>query len=183
MDNLPFISEIPELLSQWDYEKNTDIRPDEITFGSNRKVWWTCPKGHSWRISPNLRKQGNGCVYCANKKVFPGFNDLATSHPALAAQWDHNRNGSLKPDDVLPGTHRKVWWVCEKGHSWETSVSTRTSGKRGCPYCAGQRILPGINDLATLYPGLVQEWDYEKNTGLSPTGIMPASKKKSMVAM
>jgi len=178
MNHLPFISEVPELLSQWDFEKNTDINPDEITLGSNIKVWWVCPRGHNWRICPNLRNQGNGCVYCANKKVLSGYNDLATSRPDLAAQWDHSKNGALKPEDVLPGTPRKVWWICQKGHSWETPVSARTSGGRNCPYCSGQRVIPGINDLATLYPDLAREWNYEKNNGLLPTEVMPGSQKK-----
>ena len=37
----------PELLQEWDYEKNTDIRPGDCNYLSNRKVWWKCSQGHS----------------------------------------------------------------------------------------------------------------------------------------
>ena len=29
----------PELVSEWS-EKNLPLTPDDITFGSNKKVWW-----------------------------------------------------------------------------------------------------------------------------------------------
>ena len=29
----------PELVSEWS-EKNLPLTPDDITFGSNEKVWW-----------------------------------------------------------------------------------------------------------------------------------------------
>ena len=29
----------PELVSEWS-EKNIPLTPDDITFGSNKKVWW-----------------------------------------------------------------------------------------------------------------------------------------------
>ena len=31
-----------ELLDEWNYEKNGDLTPDNITKGSNRQVWWKC---------------------------------------------------------------------------------------------------------------------------------------------
>lgn len=51
--------------------------------------------------------------------------------------------------DVLPNSHRKVWWICSKGHEWQAAVSTRNGGNK-CPYCAGQKVLPGNNDLQTV---------------------------------
>lgn len=43
----------PELLSEWHPTKNTDIRPQEISYGSAVKVWWKCAFGHEWQASPN----------------------------------------------------------------------------------------------------------------------------------
>ena len=34
----------PELVSEW--EKNLPLTPDDITFGSNKKVWWKGTCGH-----------------------------------------------------------------------------------------------------------------------------------------
>ena len=63
----------PEMLEEWDYEKNTDIKPSELTAGSNKKVWWYCNHGHSYLMKPNAKKQGSGCPKCAaeRKTSFP----------------------------------------------------------------------------------------------------------------
>lgn len=168
----------PELAAEWDYKKNTNCRPEEMRPGSNIPVWWICGLGHSWKISPNHRIRGSGCPYCANKKVLAGFNDLKTMFPEVASQWDYEKNGSLKPEMVISHSNRKVWWCCARGHSWQGSVSNRTLHKRGCPYCAGQRAIAGENDLATLDPVLASEWDYDKNGELRPDNVMPGSQKK-----
>lgn len=48
---------------------------------------------------------------------------------------------------------------------------------RKCPYCAGERAIKGENDLKTLYPEIVKEWDYEKNGILGPEHYLPRSGK------
>ena len=72
----------PDIAAQWDEEKNGALHPSNVTAGSNRPVWWRCEKGHSYRTIIAQRVQrGDGCPYCANRKVLPGFNDLATAAP------------------------------------------------------------------------------------------------------
>lgn len=171
-------SRYPELMTEWDFEKNILYLPDQLTPGSNYRVWWKCKKGHSWQASPNHRTRGNECPYCANKKVLAGYNDLATVMPEIAAQWDQKRNHKLRPDQVTTYSQKTVFWECEKGHSWRAIISNRTDKGHGCPYCAGQRVLTGENDLQTLYPGLAEQWDYERNYPLTPDKVMPHSQKK-----
>ena len=97
----------------------------------------------------------------------------------LMAEWDWEKNKDLglAPQKVTCGSGRKVWWKCAKGHQWEATIANRING-RGCPYCAGQKVLIGYNDLQTVNPILANEWDYEKNDGLTPLDIMPNSNKK-----
>lgn len=168
----------PEIVEEWDYDRNTGINPNEMRPGSNTPVWWRCKLGHSWKVSPNHRSRGSGCPYCANKKVLAGFNDLKTLLPEYAESWDYEKNGSLTPEMVTPYSHKKVWWKCKNGHCWYGHISNRTMHKRGCPYCAGQRAIAGENDLATLNPALASEWDYGRNGDLKPQDVMPASQKK-----
>lgn len=54
-----------EILVEWDYKKN-ELLPSEITFGSNRKVWWKCCYcGYSWQSSPNNRiRKKSKCPFC-----------------------------------------------------------------------------------------------------------------------
>lgn len=67
------------------------------------KVWWTCENGHSWQTTVHVRSEGSGCPYCTGRKVLPGFNDLGTLYPDVAAQWDREKNGSLSPRSALHG--------------------------------------------------------------------------------
>jgi predicted GIY-YIG superfamily endonuclease len=62
--------------------------------------------------------------------VLKGFNDLATTHPEIAAQA-HRWN----PATVTAGSNKHRSWKCEEGHVWSASPNKRSSG-RGCPTCA-----------------------------------------------
>ena len=165
----------PDLVKEWNFEKN-DIRPDEITRGSIRKIWWNCKKGHSWVAPICNRIKGSGCPYCSGFYVIKGETDLATTHPNLVKEWDYSKN-KISPTEVGAGCNKKVFWKCEKGHNWETSIVSRVSGNYSCPYCRGRYVIKGETDLATLYPDLVKEWDFEKNT-LKPDEVTRGTNKK-----
>ena len=109
--------------------------------------------------------------------VVKGENDLQTVNPTLVKEWNFERNNGLTPMDVLPNSNKKVWWKCSKGHEWQTTIANRNNGSR-CPYCSGRYAVKGTNDLQTVNPTLAQEWNYEKNIGLSPMDVTPNSNKK-----
>lgn len=129
----------PALASEWDNEKNGELKPSDVLEGSHKYVWWKCQNGHSWRARILSRSRGAGCPVCTGKAVMSGVNDLATLFPDIAAQWDAERNGSLRPDQVTSFSNRKVWWLCPEGHVWHTAISNRTNAKKrtGYPVCAG----------------------------------------------
>ena len=166
------------LLDEWDVARNLPLTPQTVTYGSKRAVWWRCEKGHSWRAAVRSRTVGSGCPICAGKQLSLGENDLAALYPALAKQWDAEKDGRLTPRNVLPGTEKKVWWRCERGHSWRAAVSSRTRAGSGCPYCAGKQVLPGFNDLASQRPELAAQWDREKNRALTPQQVTITSNRK-----
>lgn len=129
----------PELMAQWDHEKNT-VQPSELLPSSHDKVWWKCELGHSYeaRVFSRTKEDGSGCPYCTGRKVLKGFNDLATLKPKLAEEWYLPLNGDCKPEDVSLGCNKKVWWQCGEGHVWQAAVYSRTRKKgTGCPVCAG----------------------------------------------
>ena len=169
----------PLLLKQWDRERNGDLTPHDVTYGSHRRVWWRCEKGHSWQAEVKSRTLlGAGCPVCAGKVVVPGENDLATLRPDLAAQWHPERNLPLTPERIAPGSHKRVWWVCGKGHVWQAAAAARANGER-CPVCAGKVVIPGENDLAALYPEIAAQWDGEKNGRLTAKEVSPYSNRKA----
>ncbi|MGL4451781.1 MAG: zinc-ribbon domain-containing protein [Sarcina sp.] len=164
----------PELLLEWDYNNNKKT-PSEVISGSSEKVWWICKKGHSWKTNINIRTKGSGCPFCSNQKVCKD-NCLETTNPEILREWDYNKN-SILPNEILAGTHRKVWWICEKNHKWEASVVKRVREKKGCPFCSGQRVCKE-NSLAIFRPDLLKEWDYIKNLEVTPENITKSSGKK-----
>lgn len=165
-------SKFPEIAKQWDYSRNK-LKPYEVAPRSNKLAYWICDKGHGYPARISDRVHGNGCPYCAGKKVLAGFNDLATLRPDLAAEWDYKKNGDLLPSQVTIGQSKEVYWKCKYGHSWPAKIYARK--KNGCPDCAGQRVIPGNNDLATKCPTLLKEWNWDKNKDISPDKIMPSS--------
>lgn len=167
----------PVLSAEWDYGKNGDLRPDCIAAYTHKKVWWRCDKGHSWQAAVNNRSNGNGCPYCANQMVLKGYNDLLSAAPELCIEWDYDKNGTLRPDEVVKNARKPIWWKCKRGHSWKARVCIRRRGS-GCPVCASHIIIPGENDLKTLRPELAVEWDYDKNDDLRPNSVAPCTPKK-----
>lgn len=132
----------PDLASEWCYELNYGLTPEMFSVSSNKTVNWTCPKckiNYPMRIG-NRSILGQNCPYCAGKKIKVGFNDLGTTHPKIAAEWDYDKNGDKTPQDFTAGSKEKVWWRCRMGHSWRAVIQSRTRQIRpgGCRYCAGK---------------------------------------------
>ena len=71
-----------------------------------------------------------------------------------------------------------MFWICNKGHSYESLILNRIRNNTGCPYCSNQKLLEGFNDFATTNPELAKEWNYEKNYPLVPTQIISGGKVK-----
>ena len=164
----------PQLADEWDYDKNT-ILPSQVTPFSLKKIWWKCKEGHSWKAAISGRSVGNGCPICSGRKILVGFNDLKTVNPALADEWDYDKN-DLLPTQVTAHSNRKIWWKCKMGHSWQSNPDNRSRGD-DCPFCSGRYVLAGFNDLATLNPELADEWAFDKNT-LLPSQVTIFSDKK-----
>lgn len=169
-------SSAPDLAAQWDTEKNNGLTPDKVTRYSHRKVWWRCSLGHSWNAAVNNRYQGQNCPVCSGQKVLPGFNDLATINPKLAKEWNYEKNENLRPTDFTAGALKKVWWKCAEGHEWEAAIYSRNDDF-GCPYCSGRLAIKGETDLKTLMPDLIREWDFEMNQDIVPEQVTVHSSK------
>lgn len=167
----------PQIARQWHPTKNGLAMPEQFLPGSHKSVWWRCDQGHEWKAMIKSRTAGSGCPVCANRVVIPSENDLQTLAPLLARQWHPEKNGSLKPDEVLPGSLRRVWWRCDRGHEWQAEIYSRVSGK-GCPVCAGKVILPGENDLESYAPDLARQWVLEKNGALRPSQVSIYSNRR-----
>ena len=192
----------PDLAKEWNYEKNGDLKPEDVSCGSGKKVWWKLPydvpddypvehlRGKhfefEWEATITKRNNQRGCPYLRGKAVWAGFNDLATINSELAVQWHPTKNGNLKPTQVTANSNKKVWWLLSYDDpntgkhfdfEWNAMIEDRNDGI-GCPFLSGRAVWPGFNDLQTVNPELAAQWHPVKNKGLKPTDVTVNSRKK-----
>ena len=199
-DFVSLADERPDLAKEWNYEKNGDLKPEDVSCGSNKKVWWKLPydvpddypvehlRGKhfdfEWMAFINDRNSKNlGCPFLSGQSVWNGFNDLASVRPDLAKQWHLTKNGNLRPTEVAVNSRKKVWWIFpyddpETGRhhdfEWQASIQSRNHGS-GCPYLSHQLIRKGFNDLQTVNPELAKQWHPTRNGSLKPTQVTEKS--------
>ncbi len=168
------------LLEEWDFEKNI-ILPDEVTYRSDKEVFWKCSKGHSWKKKISQRIVGERivqCPYCTGHRPIEGFNDLKTKYPELAKEWDYEKNTN-GPEKYLPGSEYKAFWICPLDHRWAAVINSRTRTRgSGCPICKRKKVNIGENDLKTLFPDIALKWDYNLNEK-GPESYRPGSDYKA----
>ena len=174
------------MLNLWDFEKNI-VSPQSVSKGSYTEVWWRCSHNHSWKKRINSQVLYNSCPICECRELVEGINDLVTTHPELAREWDCEKNG-LAPDQVTKTFGGYVWWKCaDCGYSWRQRVSVRVRKGSGCPRCGYSKkmqetiaanVVKNKKDLVSQFPQIAAEWDYERNGALNPSKISFGSNKK-----
>ena len=104
------------------------------------------------------------------------MSNLLRDNLELMKQWDYEKKQGLNLEKLTLGSSKIAWWKCEKGHSYDASIKSKTIGNLKCPICSNRRVLKGYNDLATTNPELLKEWDFNRNTIL-PYEITAGSEK------
>ncbi|MCL1869654.1 MAG: zinc-ribbon domain-containing protein [Promicromonosporaceae bacterium] len=169
----------PELLALW--HPGNDVDPTAIGPRSNRRVRWTCDDGHEWEAPVSTLTGGHGCPYCSRRFTTSGVNDLATTHPDLAREWDEP---TLAAGSVTSGSSRKVAWQCRScGHRWRATVVSRAHAGTGCPECgrragADRRALPKPGrSLVELFPDVAALWHPTRNSA-APGEVAASSRRR-----
>ncbi len=177
----------PDIASEWHPTLNGTLRPFQVAVRSNKKVWWQCKTGlpgHEWEETVDKRASGRGCPFCSNRRVLPGYNDLATKEPKLAKEWDDDKNGDLKPEDFVYGSTKKVHWKCATcSFEWVATIRDRRKG-HGCWQCSEKQKQQSRlatyrkkNGTAAELP-FIEEWYQEKNGDKTPEDYTPRSNQK-----
>ena len=165
----------PDISKEWDFQRNIPLTPDLFSAGSEQRFWWTCGK-HHWETSiKNRTAKNSGCPECYRESHADEMTKwFAVSHgsflekyPKLAEQWDRDKNSGLLPENVSHKSDKNIYWLCNKGHSFERGINAFKKD-HNCPIC---------NSFGQLRPELSEEWDYERNLGLNPNGVSLASSK------
>ena len=135
----------PKLAKEWHPVKNGRITPNDVSAGCSDKVWWLLPYDDpntgkhfdfEWEASIASRNSGVGCPFFAGR-CWTGFNDIATTNPGILKYYDYYKN-EMKPELLTQGGHEKVWWICDYGHSFKSSISVQCK-KFSCPVCNKER--------------------------------------------
>ena len=167
----------PQIAKEWNYEKNGDLKPEHVSKGSGKKVWWKCKEGHEWQSEVYNRTGNNhsGCPYCREKNK----KTLEETNPELKEIWNYERNEAKSAKDFSYSSNKVVWWKCKKGHEWKMSINSlrRIKNKDKCPYCRNIK-LSSDNSLASKYKQLSEQWNYDKNKNKIPENYLSSSKEK-----
>ena len=106
------------------------------------------------------------------------FISLRQKDPDTAAQWVSGEKEGQTPDTVSFSSHVRAMWRCGKGHLFSATVNQRTTYRTSCPYCAGTKVLKGLNDLESTDPELAEQWHPYRNGDLMPDEVLPGSNLK-----
>lgn len=169
----------PEVSKEWHPTKNGKLTPDQFTPGSDTVVWWLCTNcQNEWQASISNRANGHGCDICATvRRKVTKKETLLSKRGSINKEhclldWDYEAN-EFGPEHYTNGSGEIVSWQCHKCfHKWKAAICDRTrDSKNGCPLCSGKVIVSGVNDLASIMPELLEEWDYDSNTEIDPTKV------------
>lgn len=156
--------------------RNT-LNPHTIRYTKKSKAWWKCRDCNEEFESVvhntvlTMLKGNTGCPYCRGFKT-NDKNSVEALFPNLIKEWHPTKN-KYKLSEVTPSSDKRIHWICEKGHEWNTMVKDRTRERltkkgeathSGCPYCANYKVLKGHNDIGTLYPELIPNIVHEEDT-------------------
>lgn len=149
----------PDLWCEWDFEKNNELGFDvwKMTKGSEKRAWWKCNKCKETKqyIIGNKTRLKRICA-CEPIDI-PYEQSLEYNYPLISREFDVETN-KTKPKDIHCNSGKLYWWKCNnfENHKWKTDVYGRTNSNRGCPYCSGNKLLVGFNDMWTTNPELAK---------------------------
>jgi hypothetical protein len=179
----------PQLLQEWDYEKNVTLDPYRLAAKSGMSVWWKCRNGHSWEGKISQRVAAKyGCMTCSREergKTSVVERSLAFQFPSVALQWNVEKNLPMTPQNTWANSGKKVWWKCNEGHESYVSVSNRVHSKVSCKICEaaeiqkraqGTRILK-TGCLTHTHPEVLAFWDAKGNNDISTDLVTFGSQK------
>lgn len=159
-------------------KKLVDISEEKLNSSAHSHEFdlFHCDKGHKyWAV---IREQIDmGCPVCNGDTVISGVNDIVTTHPQYARDWDYENNFPYLPEDVTQGSMREFWWICPKtGGSYICNLNRKMKGA-GSPFIKNIKILDGYNDFETLYPNLIPIFSSKNNIRLKDISRMDVSKQ------
>jgi hypothetical protein len=154
----------PSRAAYFDHEKNAPALVTHYMAGTETRVWWVCPEGHSYERSVKGQcTVENPCPVCDHLIPLGGFNTFADTHPHVAAEW-HPTLNAFSPADITARSSKRAWFVCPTcSEPYETRIGSRVLG-HACMRCKGNGS--ALVRIADRFPELASQWISELNDGL-----------------
>lgn len=91
-----------EIAKEWHSTKNGNLLPENVSYGSNRKIWWLCSNSHEYCSSiSNRTRLGRGCPKCSESK-----GEKAIS------KWKENNENRLENIGIISFESQKRFFDC-----------------------------------------------------------------------
>ena len=100
----------PSLVQEWHPTENGDLKPEDVSSGSSKEVWWLCPKGHPYQMVINQRIEFAYTQLVDGKSIEEsasesGFEDYFYFIKAFKKHWG-----------ITPGELRKKYFPSPNGN-------------------------------------------------------------------
>lgn len=101
-------SQVPNLVTEWDFEKNGILKPNTVTVGSHKEIWWKCSIcGYEWKATVKSRVNGTRCPACyrRNRTSFPEqalFYYVHVCYPDAISGFSELFDNSMELDVFIP---------------------------------------------------------------------------------
>lgn len=162
----------PDIASEWDYSKNGDLKPEDFTPHSDKKIWWICKNlnkecnicDHGWQANIDNRVKGRGCNMCKGTSKFCSHQSFGYLYPQLVEKYWHSDN-KKSPFEYLPKSAEIIQLKCPvyECHIWNSTIYTITNGS-GCPFCKKKtetklfNFLISISNEFKVTPQFKEDW-------------------------
>lgn len=103
---------------------------------------------------------------------YPEIN--LSDYPHLLREWSDRNTFDI---NRLKKSYEYIW-VCPNEHIYRMKLVNRIDRGLKCPYCAGQRVLIGYNDVATTDPWIIER--FSADSPVQPEDVTRGSRKKAI---
>lgn len=133
----------PHIAKEWNYEKNGDLTPSDVSPNSGIKVWWMCSEGHEWKaLVSNRTSRKSGCPRC-NIENASSFCEQAVFYyikKAFPDAINSDKHLNVELDVYIPSINVAVEY---DGQYWHKSKRRNLFDEKKTKLCldAGIRLI------------------------------------------
>lgn len=102
-------SQRPDIALEWHPTKNGDLKPNQITCGSKKMIWWLGRCGHEWQSQPNAR--------CNNKSQCPICYKQRRSPSVLCIETGQVFANAEEAGKIMNIKHHRTIYKCCRGEA------------------------------------------------------------------